>query len=271
MGTPPPDFAKTLEVALTEDVGAGDLSVRGLKGRAKFAIEAQAEGIICGVGIAHALFPNAEIAYQDGDRVSRGDVVLHGEGQSAPILTAERTALNFLMHLSGIATFTARYVEAIAGTNARIVDTRKTVPGLRNLAKYAVRCGGGSNHRMNLSDGAMIKDNHIIAAGGIGAAIHRLRAEIPHTVRIEVECESEPQVKEAVAYGAEIILLDNMPPEKMGEIVAAYRGRALFEASGGITFENVRSVAESGVDLISVGALTHSAPALPLHLEFQPL
>ena len=124
---------------------------------------------------------------------------------------------------------------------------------------------------MNLSDGAMIKDNHIIAAGGIGAAIHRLRAEIPHTVRIEVECESEPQVKEAVAYGAEIILLDNMPPEKMGEIVAAYRGRALFEASGGITFENVRSVAESGVDLISVGALTHSAPALPLHLEFQPL
>lgn len=265
----PPGTYALIAAALAEDVGSGDLSVRGVTGTADYYIEAQAEGTVCGLGIAANLLPGCLVLVRDGDAVKPGDLLLRGRGEAATVLTHERTALNFLMHLSGIATHTAKFVREIEGTGARVVDTRKTVPGLRHLAKYAVRCGGGSNHRIGLFDGAMVKDNHIVAAGGIAPAVAALRAQIPHTVRIEVECDRAEQVAEAIAAGADIVLLDNMSPEEMRAIVAEHKGRALFEASGGITLATVRGAAESGVDLVSVGAITHSSSALSLHLEFK--
>ena len=183
-------------------------------------------------------------------------------------LMVERTALNFLMHLSGVATLTNEFVKRIDGTGAKIIDTRKTLPGMRALQKYAVRCGGGHNHRMGLYDGAMIKDNHIAALGSIQAAVEKVRSYASHLIRIEVECENLQQVEEAVNAGADVVLLDNMDPFMMREAVQGFRGKVLFEASGGVSIDTVRGVANTGVDLISVGALTHSAVALPIHLEF---
>lgn len=265
----PEGWREVVARSLAEDLGSGDVSSSAFAPdlMLDWYIEAQADGMLAGVPLAAWLLTPDEIRASDGDRVTNGTNVMNGRGPAAHVLSRERPALNFLMHLGGIATATARYVAAVEGTGARIVDTRKTVPGLRGLAKYAVRCGGGANHRFGLFDGAMVKDNHIRAFGGIAPAVAALRRTIPHTLRIEVECESAGQVAEAISAGAEVVMLDNMAPEAMALIVSRHRGQAVFEASGGITLATVRAVAETGVDLISVGAVTHSAPALSLHLE----
>jgi nicotinate-nucleotide pyrophosphorylase (carboxylating) len=199
--------------------------------------------------------------------VEKGQQIAEVEGSVRSILSGERLALNLLQRLSGIATRTNQYVQAIAGTKARVVDTRKTTPGLRLLEKYAVRVGGGHNHRYALYDAVMIKDNHIKGAGGIKQAVDAARATIPHTMKIEVETESLEQVREALEAGADIIMLDNMELERMKEAVALIAGRAVVEASGGVTLETIRSIAETGVDVISVGALTHSVKALDISLD----
>jgi nicotinate-nucleotide pyrophosphorylase (carboxylating) len=262
--------------ALAEDLGDGDRTAACLPAgaRARWMIEAQASGALCGVGLARWLLNDggsvARAVASDGQPASPGQRVLEGEGTAAAVFARERTALNFLMLLSGVATLTARYVEAVRGLPAAIVDTRKTIPGLRALQKYAVRCGGGGSHRSGLYDGILIKDNHIVAAGGIASAVASAIASASHLMRIEVECETPEQVREAVAAGADVILLDNMAPGAMRRVVDEFGGRCLFEASGGVTLESVAVIAAAGVDLISVGELTHSAPALPFHLEVLP-
>lgn len=273
LGNAPYGYEDAIRLALAEDLFAGDPSADSLGDlKCDWYIEAQQTGILCGAAIAaEVLHVSPPAGVRDGMAVQPGTVICEGKGLASFILTRERTALNFLMHLSGIASLTQKYVDAVAGTSAKIADTRKTIPGLRMLQKYAVKCGGGSNHRMNLGGGVMIKDNHILAAGSIAEAVRRVRESMPHTVRIEVECEARDQVAEAVAAGAEVVMLDNMAPDKMAEIVAEFHGRTIFEASGGINLTTVRAVAESGVDFISVGALTHSAPALSLHLELRHL
>jgi nicotinate-nucleotide pyrophosphorylase (carboxylating) len=203
----------------------------------------------------------------DGARVSEGTVVARLEGATRSVLTAERVALNFLQRMSGIATLTAEYVEAISGTKARILDTRKTAPGLRLLDKYAVRAGGGSNHRIGLFDGVLIKDNHLRAAGGVGEAVRRARAAAQHLVKIEVEVQTLEEVEEAIQAGADVILLDNMGVDEVAAAVRIVAGRCEIEVSGGVDMSTVRALAECGVDYISVGKLTHSAPALDLSLE----
>ena len=269
-----------VEDALAEDIGYGDITGQALANDllVQWRIEAQADGILCGAGIAEfilAPYPQDPekctigVERMDGDSISRGDLILEGILPARRALAGERTALNFLMHLSGVATTTAMYVKKVEGTDAKIIDTRKTVPGLRALQKYAVRCGGGHNHRMGLFDGALIKDNHIAALGGVRPAIQAVRNSISHMVKIEVECETPHQVDEAIDCGAEVILLDNMDPFMMREIVKKHKGRVLFEASGGINLDTVRGVAQTGVDLISVGALTHSPCSLAFHMEFE--
>jgi nicotinate-nucleotide pyrophosphorylase (carboxylating) len=276
---PEPAFwTLVVDDAMQEDVGSGDLTAACFEPDqySSWYIEAQAEGVLSGVGVAeHLLAPFAsdsddasiEVLRSDGERVQRGDRVIEGVCQTRQLLMAERTALNLLMHLSGIATLTAQFVQKVDGTRARIVDTRKTLPMLRALQKYAVRCGGGHNHRMGLFDGVMIKDNHIRAVGGITEAVERVKNTVSHMLKIEVECESLEQVQEAIDAGAEVILLDNMDPFMMREAVKRFSERCLFEASGGINLDTVKMVAQTGVDLISVGALTHSAPSLSFHLE----
>jgi nicotinate-nucleotide pyrophosphorylase (carboxylating) len=238
---------------------------------------AKAEGVIAGLPAMAAVFAevDAQLIFTplrlDGERVRRGDHIATVEGRFASMLRAERTALNLLQRLSGVATATARAVAAVEGLPVRIVDTRKTTPGLRALEKYAVRAGGGHNHRFNLADGVLVKDNHLAALRarglGIADAVRLARQRAPHTLRVELEVTTLVELDEALAAGAEIILLDNMPVSEMVEAVRRCRGRALSEASGGITPETVRVVAETGVDLISLGALTHSAPALDISLE----
>lgn len=266
-----------VEVALREDIGTGDVSASAMpKGRlVDWYIEAQGSGIISGLGIVDYLFQpegefeNIELLVADGDQVEPGKIVAHGKLDARNVLQYERTALNFLMHLSGVASATAQYVALTVGTKAKIADTRKTLPGLRLLQKYAVRCGGGFNHRMGLYDAVMIKDNHILASGSIKAAVTAVRQNIGHLVKIEVECETEDQVVEAIAGKADVIMLDNMPPKEMTRIVHAHAGQAIFEASGGVNLDSVRAIADSGVDIISIGAITHSVIALPFHLELQ--
>jgi nicotinate-nucleotide pyrophosphorylase (carboxylating) len=225
-------------------------------------------GVVAGVPVAAAVFDTLGVAVTfraaDGDRVAPGDVLLSVEGPLVSLLRAERTALNFLTHLSGVATVTRRWVDAVAGTRARIRDTRKTLPGLRALQKYAVRCGGGVNHRMSLSDAALIKDNHVAAAGSVTAAFTAVRAPGLH---VQVECDTIEQVREALDAGARSILLDNMGPDLLAEAVRLNDGRAELEASGGLTLPGARAVAETGVDYLAVGALTHSAPALDIGLD----
>ena len=265
---------------LAEDIGRGDVTTNsvvpaGMHGRA--LIEAREPCTVAGMGVAALCFELTSERFDgtlefkevvgDGGRVEAGDVLGRIEGPLAPILTAERTALNLLARLCGVATVTRRYVEAVDGTKARIVDTRKTTPGLRGLQKYAVTVGGGSNHRFGLDDGVLIKDNHLVAAGGVTEALARARAGAPHGLRIEVEVASLTELEEALHAGAEAILLDNMAPETVAEAVRANEGRALLEVSGGINLDTVRSYAVTGVDLISVGALTHSAPSIDLALE----
>jgi nicotinate-nucleotide pyrophosphorylase (carboxylating) len=237
-------------------------------------VVARSEGVVAGLPVAAAVFwlasPGSPVrcaaGAADGDVVASGQAVLTVTGPVSALLTAERTALNLLCHLSGVATLTRRWVDEVAGTRAQIRDTRKTTPGLRALEKYAVRCGGGVNHRMSLSDAALIKDNHVAAAGSVSAAFTRVRATAPG-LPLEVECDTLDQVTEALSAGADLILLDNFAVPDMAAAVRLADGRALLEASGGLTLARARAVAQTGVDYLSVGALTHSAPALDFGLD----
>ncbi len=204
----------------------------------------------------------------DGSKMEKGAVLFTVRGPVRTLLRGERVALNLIQRLCGIATLTARFVEQVQGLDVKIVDTRKTTPGLRMLEKYAVRCGGGHNHRFSLSDGVLVKDNHIAACGSITEAVRRLRSSIPHTLKIEVECDTMAQVEECLSAKVEIIMLDNMDTDTMAEAVRLIGGRAVIEASGGINLETVRRIAETGVDIISIGALTHSAPAVDIGLDW---
>jgi nicotinate-nucleotide pyrophosphorylase (carboxylating) len=243
--------------------------------RARCRIVARKKGVIAGLPLAAEAFTQLDkavtirIEHDDGARVRPDTSVMFLSGHARGLLSAERVALNFLQRLSGIATLTAQYVEAIKGTGAHILDTRKTTPGFRRLEKYAVRAGGGLNHRMNLSSNVLIKDNHLAAAeGDIGIAVKRARDVAPAGMKVEVECDTLDQVKRAIDAGADVILLDNMSLLEMREAVRQVEGGAVVEASGGVTLETVRPIAETGVNWISVGALTHSAPALDLALDF---
>lgn len=238
-------------------------------------LAARKPGVVCGGALAIEAFTQlsphvrVETVRSDGTVVQPGDEVLRITGPSRALLQAERVALNYMMHLSGVATLTHTFVQAIAGTSARILDTRKTTPGLRQLEKYAVRCGGGRNHRMDLASMAMLKDNHLAAVGGdIVAAVAAVRAMLPAGTLIEVEADRRQQVERALESGADVIMLDNMALDVMRECVMLVNGGAIVEASGGVTLDRVRAIAETGVDWISVGALTHSAPALDLGLDF---
>ncbi len=266
--------------ALAEDLGRGDVTTDLLVGataRARARVVARTPGVVAGVGLALEVFRvrdgtlSVDVAVQDAERVAAGATLLLVEGAARSILSAERVALNYLGRLSGIATLTARFVDAVAGTTARIVDTRKTTPGLRVLERYAVRCGGGANHRFALDDGFLLKDNHRAALDAAGVdvadAVRKAKARLSHTVPVEVEVDTLAQLADVLAAEPDAVLLDNMPPEMLREAVALVAGRARTEASGGITLDTVRSVAEAGVDLISVGALTHSAPTLDVALD----
>jgi nicotinate-nucleotide pyrophosphorylase (carboxylating) len=273
---------RVVREALREDLPWGDLTTDSLFPgplRGQGEVVAKRAGVIAGLPLLEEVFrqlnPGVRVQPEvtDGAEVQRGQVVARLEGDVRSLLAGERVALNFLCRLSGVATLTRRYVQAVAGLPCRIVDTRKTTPGLRALEKYAVRVGGGANHRFGLSDGVLVKDNHLALLRREGVslreAVARIRARVPHGVRIQVEVTDPDQVEEVVAAGADALLLDNMDLHSLREAVARCRGRALTEASGGITLESVRAVAETGVDLISVGALTHSAPALDLSLEIR--
>jgi nicotinate-nucleotide pyrophosphorylase (carboxylating) len=263
-----------IDRALAEDVGEGDLTTRILvapDARASGRIVQREPGVIAGLDVAGAVFERFGVRLEpvprgEGRPGRGGEAVARLEGPAAGILTAERTALNFLGRLSGIATLTARYVDAVAGTGAKILDTRKTTPGLRGLEKAAVAAGGGVNHRMGLYDAILIKENHAAAAGGLEAATRRALAEAPPGVEVCVECESTAEVELAIEAGARRLLLDNMSVAELRAAVERAAGRATLEASGGVKLENVREVADTGVEFISVGALTHSAPALDLSL-----
>ena len=269
---------KAVAESLAEDLGlGGDITTEATipaGTHASAIIAARKAGTIAGVQLAKAAFKTLDpfVAFEavvgDGRKVEAGAIIARVSGDARALLTAERTALNFLGHMSGIATLTARYVEAVAGTNARVIDTRKTTPGLRALEKFAVRCGGGVNHRFGLFDAVLIKDNHIEAAGGIGPALERARRHSGHMVKVEIEVTSLDELDDALKLAPDAVLLDNMPPDLLRAAVAEVAGRVITEASGGVTLETVRAIAETGVDLISVGALTHSAPVLDIGLDF---
>lgn len=264
-----------IKTALLEDINYCDVTTDYLisaEQMGKGKLVAKAEGILCGVEVAARVFElidsdiKIEILIKDGESVKYGDEIMRLEGRTASLLKGERTALNLIQHMSGIATAANQATKLVEGTNASIADTRKTLPGMRPLQKYAVMTGGAKNHRYNLSDAAMLKDNHIDAAGGITAAVTTLRKKIGHMTKIEVETRNLDELKEALAVGADIIMLDNMSPELMKEAVEITDGRAVLEASGGITNETLRAVAESGVDIISIGALTHSVKAFDISM-----
>ncbi|HEX9880717.1 MAG TPA: carboxylating nicotinate-nucleotide diphosphorylase [Candidatus Binatia bacterium] len=265
-----------VKAALEEDIGAGDLTTlptiaADLCSTALF--RAKEECIVAGLPLVARVFSLLDgrvvvrLLRGEGDRVNRGTVVAEAEGPTRALLMGERTALNFLQRLSGTATLTRSYVEAVTGFPCKIIDTRKTTPGLRILEKYAVRVGGGTNHRWGLYDAALIKDNHIAAAGSIALAVRKVRDQAPFMTRIEVECSDLIQVQEALDAGADVIMLDNMEVHEMARAVKLVNRRAWVEASGGITMESVRTVAQTGVDYISVGALTHSAPAVDFNMK----
>ena len=264
-----------IKKALLEDINYIDMAADNLlsdelTSKARFL--AKDSGTLCGIDVALRVFEllgdfKTEKLMNDGDRVKKGDIIAEIEGPTKLLLKGERTALNLVQHMSGIATMTSRAADLISDTNATVTDTRKTLPGLRALQKYAVTCGGGKNHRFNLSDAAMLKDNHIDACGSITAAVSALRKKIGHTVKIEVETRNLDEVKEALATGCELIMLDNMDCETMKKAVAMTAGTALLEASGNITEETIRAVAETGVDIISIGALTHSVKAFDISLK----
>ncbi len=271
---------RIVDLALDEDLSHGDITTESVIDPDQTStgyFVAKQDGIIAGLPVAKLVFEKVDERIElkrlvrDGDRVKVGQKIADVKGPSVSLLKAERTALNFLQRMSGIATETSKYVAAAAGTKARLLDTRKTMPGHRALDKYAVRMGGGYNHRYNLGDGVLLKDNHIAAIQRreqtLADAIIAMKKRLPHLLKIEVEVTSREQAKEALAAGAEAILLDNMPPELMSKIVKDINGRVPLEASGGITLANIRAVAETGVDMISVGALTHSVKGLDISLE----
>lgn len=265
--------------ALQEDAAFDDITTIATvvsDRRSRATLVAREGGIVCGLPLALEAFRlldgkgTLRIEHEDGSRVRAGEPIMFVTGHARGILSAERVALNFMQRLSGIATITSRYVEAVKGTNAKILDTRKTTPGWRALEKYAVRAGGGTNHRMNLSTAVLIKDNHLAAVDGdIGKAVTRARELAPPGTKIEVECDRLEQVEAAVEARADIILLDNMSTDALRDAVKLVSGRAILEASGGVNLNTVRGIAETGVDWISVGALTHSAPAMDLALDFE--
>ncbi|MBA3530462.1 MAG: carboxylating nicotinate-nucleotide diphosphorylase [Ardenticatenales bacterium] len=274
------EIDRLVQMALAEDMPWGDVTTDPLidtSWQAEGRVLAKAEGVIAGLLVMERVFLlveptiQVEVSARDGQPVVPGETLATVRGPAASLLRAERVALNFLQQLSGVATLTARFVGAVADLPCRIVDTRKTTPGLRRLEKYAVRMGGGHNHRFSLSDGVLLKDNHLALLRAQGkslrVALAETRQRIPHGLRIEVEVETLEELAEALEAGADIVLLDNMAPPLLREAVALTRGRALTEASGGVSLQSVRAIAETGVDLISVGALTHSAPALDLSLE----
>lgn len=270
------DIQEIIARALAEDIGNGDVTTEATVDPDKDgeAVVVAKEGFVLAgyevfLNVFMSLEPGIEftVEYLDGDEVAKGSNIITLKGPMRTLLTGERVALNLLQRMSGIATLTAKYVKAIEGTKAAILDTRKTTPGLRTLEKYAVTVGGGKNHRFGLYDGILIKDNHIAAAGGITKAVEAARATAPHMLKIEVECESVKDVKEALKARADVIMLDNMDEKTMAEAVKVIGGKALTEASGNMTLERVRAVAGTGVDFISVGALTHSAPAVDISMR----
>jgi nicotinate-nucleotide pyrophosphorylase (carboxylating) len=271
---------RIIETALQEDIHTGDLTTQAVvpENRSiRARLVAKEPMILCGLDVAARVFHYLDqtITFtprsDEGTYVTAGSTIAVIEGEAALLLQGERVALNLLQRMCGIATLTSRYVKSIEGTKARVVDTRKTTPGLRQLEKYAVRVGGGKNHRTGLYDGVLIKENHIAAAGGISTAISRAREYIPHTVKIEIETENLDQVKEALDSGADIIMLDNMDNETMKKAVDLIAGKALVEASGGVNLDTIRGIAETGVDLISVGALTHSARAMDISMLMEDI
>jgi nicotinate-nucleotide pyrophosphorylase (carboxylating) len=273
-------ISDAIRAALAEDLGlAGDITTNATVAPdavAEAVIASRSDGVVSGLPLAEAAFRaldrdvKFEINKHDGERVSPGDVVATISGNARAILSAERVALNFMGRMSGIATLTRHYCDAVAGTKARIVDTRKTTPGLRAVEKYAVRCGGGHNHRTGLFDAVLIKDNHIVAAGGLAAAITAARNSAGHLVKIEVEVDTLDQLDEVLQHKVDAVLLDNMTPAQLRDAVTRIAGRCLSDASGGVNLGTVRDIAATGVDMISIGALTHSAAVLDLGLDFKP-
>lgn len=264
-----------IDAALREDIHTGDITTRALvpgKRPAVARLVAKEEFVLAGLSVAERVFRRLDPAiqfssfFEEGAAVAKGDLIATVRGDATDLLMGERVALNLMQRLSGIATMTSRFVQAVAGTGARVVDTRKTTPGLRELEKYAVRVGGGHNHRTGLYDGVLIKENHIAAAGGIAEAVGRAKAYIPHTLKIEIETETLGQVEEALAAGADVIMLDNMSLAELRAAVQLVAGRVPLEASGGVTLDTVRAIAETGVDIISVGALTHSPRAMDISM-----
>jgi nicotinate-nucleotide pyrophosphorylase (carboxylating) len=275
-----PRIDHLIDLALEEDAGLGDVTSRAIfsaKDRARGFMDAKQSLVLCGLGVAARVFERVDPGLKvtalghDGDRAAPGTRVLSVLGPTATMLTAERTALNFVQRLSGIATLARRFADAVAGTGVRIVDTRKTTPGWRALEKYAVRCGGCFNHRSSLGEHVLIKDNHIAAAGSLSRAVKLARAAAPHLAKIEVEAKTLAEVNEALRARAEVILLDNMSPQLIRRAVSVIAGAALIEVSGGVRLETVRDYAIRGVDVISIGAITHSATAVDLSLDVQPV
>jgi len=267
---------KIVEQALLEDIGTGDITTEFIipsNLKAKGIIKISEEGVVAGLDIVCLIFKkvDSEIVFQekikDGTKVARGKVLAEISGSARTILKGERVALNFLQRMSGIATITSKFCQEVKDLPVRIVDTRKTTPGLRILEKYAVLMGGGYNHRFGLYDAVLIKDNHIAVAGGIKSAVNSVRKQISHTIKIEVEVENLSQLQEALEMKVDIIMLDNMDLDTMKEAVKMAKGKAIIEASGGITLEKVRKIAQTGVDLISIGVLTHSVKSLDISME----
>ena len=265
-----------IKSALKEDINYIDITTDNLitddqEGEARFL--AKAEGVLCGIDVALRVFTliqpdfQYEVFIKDGEYVKKGDIIATVKGKTRTILKGERTALNLLQHMSGIATMTNKIVKIVEGTNASIADTRKTLPGLRPIQKYAVTVGGGKNHRYNLSDAAMLKDNHVDAGGGITGAVKKLRSKLGHMAKVELEVRNLDELREALSVDVDVIMLDNMDNETMKKAVEITNGKALLEASGGITEETIRGVAETGVDIISIGALTHSVKAFDISLK----
>jgi nicotinate-nucleotide pyrophosphorylase (carboxylating) len=269
---------KIIEQALSEDIGPGDITTEATipeDSTSTAEMLAKQEMVLAGLDVSREVFHHLDPAIQftplakDGDKIKAGTVLARLSGKTRVLLTGERVALNFLQHLSGIATLTARYVDKIKGLKVEVLDTRKTLPGLRHLEKYAVRMGGGKNHRMGLYDMVLIKDNHIAAAAGIISAVERVRNKVESRFKIEVETKTLDEVREALTAQADTIMLDNMPVEMMREAVKLIAGRALVEASGNVTLDTVRAIAETGVDFISTGSLTHSAPAADISMKIK--
>lgn len=266
-----------IKTALLEDINYLDTTTDYLideeqENSAKFL--AKSDGVLCGIGVALRVFEilqpqgfEARVYKHDGDKLKKGDIIAEIHGKTRAILKGERTALNLIQHMSGIATATNRAVEIVKGTNASIADTRKTLPGMRPLQKYAVTVGGGRNHRYNLSDAAMLKDNHVDAGGGIKNAVSKLKSKLGHMTKIELEVRDLDELRQALEAGVDVIMLDNMSCEMMREAVKIAGGKALLEASGGITGDTLREIAETGVDIISMGALTHSVTAFDISLK----